>query len=176
VSALRRFASGPWVARRRWADRLARVTPASQELWRDQAEQERQVRLTAQNILRHNLRVVAQRRRRWWHRSSPPVPAWPGIQLNLSGALLLGSSLGFYLSDCQFDHANFDGAQFTSGADFAGAQFTRLISFTGAQFIGRPDFRGAQFTGEADFTGAQFTGVPHFEGVRVASAAGPVSV
>jgi pentapeptide repeat protein len=112
---------------------------------RERAQQERQVRLTAQNMLSSNLRAVAQRRRRWWHRTPLPEPPWPGIRLDLAGALLLE----FDLSECQLDSA----------------------VFTRAHFVGRASFGGAQFTGETNIGYAKFTGWADFKGARVASAA-----
>lgn len=67
-------------------DRPTNTPPTVQGSRHEHAQQERQVRLTAQNILLRNLRVVPQHRR-WWQ--PPAVPAWPGIRLNLTGALLL---------------------------------------------------------------------------------------
>jgi len=87
--------------------------------------QEKQVRVTAQNILARNLRggvvkaVVFDRHgQRWWHRTpTPPAPAWPDIHLDLSGAVLLE----FSLRQCQLYHADFLNAQFTGLADFTSA-------------------------------------------------------
>jgi uncharacterized protein YjbI with pentapeptide repeats len=121
--------------------------------------QEQQVRLTAQNILSRNLRIVHQGRRRWWQRTPPPeVPTWSGLRLDLTGALLLK----FSLYGCQLKHAELTSAQFTGGADFGGAQFTGEADFGGAQFTGGASFGSAQFTGGADFGGAQFTGGASF--------------
>ncbi len=87
----------------------------AQESAHQQAEREQLVRLTAQKILFRNLRGVAQRRRRWWGATAWPVaPAWPGIGLDLTGALLLE----FSLAECQLDHANFTGTQFSGEASF----------------------------------------------------------
>lgn len=208
-STLGRSYRSPGPARRRRArpltDRPPQTTPTSRGSRHEQAEQERQVRLTAQNILSRNLRV-AQRRRRWWHRTpTPEAPAWPGIRLDLTGALLLK----FFLPECQLDYANFERAQFTGGAIFSGTQFIGGADFWFAQFIGEADFRGARFTGwvhfvsarftgranfmrarftgrtdfmrarftgKVDFEGAQFIGGADFEGARVASAAESGSV
>jgi hypothetical protein len=59
----------------------AEDAPAEAHTRYENRRQEQQVRLTAQHILSHNLRVVAQRRRRWWHRIPPPAPAWSRIRL-----------------------------------------------------------------------------------------------
>jgi len=158
----------PGPARRRrvrpLSDRPAYATPTSPGSRHEQAEQERQVRLTAQNLLSRNLRVATQRRRRWWHRTPPPaIPAWPGLRLDLNGAYLLD----FALPECQLDYVDFKYAQFTPGVDFGDAQFTNGASFWGAQFTGEncawASFKGARFTGEALFSYAQFTGMASFE-------------
>lgn len=126
------------------------TTPTSRGSRQEQAQQEQQVRLTAQNILLRNLRVAAQRRR-WRHRTPPSaIPSWPSIRLDLTGALLLE----FSLAECQFDYA----------------------AFTRAQFTGEAHFEDAQFTGRAYFGGARFTGEAYFGGARVASAAEPASI
>ncbi|MBV9161144.1 MAG: pentapeptide repeat-containing protein [Pseudonocardiales bacterium] len=178
----------PRPARRRrgrpLTDRPPHTPPTVQESRHEHAQQERQVRLTAQNILLRNFRVVPQRRL-WWQRTPPPaVPTWPGIRLDLTGAVLLD----FSLSKCQLDHADFTRAQFTDAADFRGAQFTDAADFWNAQFTGWADFWNAQFTrtagfsvtqftrtadfsvtqftGMADFRGAQFTGTADFRGAR----------
>jgi uncharacterized protein YjbI with pentapeptide repeats len=172
ASVLGRSYRSPGPARRRRArtltDRPPHATPTSRGSRQERAEQERQVRLTAQNILLRNLRIVAQRRRRWWHRTPPPAaPAWPGIRLDLTGALLLK----FSLSGCQLDYADFTRARFTDGASFRDAQFTGGASFWNAQFIGGPcipgaDFEDAQFIGRTVFSSAQFTGGAFFSGAR----------
>jgi hypothetical protein len=56
----------------------ASVLSGSELERKEHFEQERQVRLTAQNILLRRLGVAVQRRRRWWHSTPPPaVPGWP---------------------------------------------------------------------------------------------------
>ncbi|MGH4010652.1 MAG: pentapeptide repeat-containing protein [Pseudonocardiaceae bacterium] len=159
--------------------RRRRTRPlTSRESRQERAEQEKQVRLTAQDILLRNLRVTTQRRR-WWRHTPPPAPTWPGIRLNLTGALLLE----FSLTDCQLDSAVFRRAQFTGEthflrvrfthmADFSGAQFTDTVYFQGAQFINEAYFRGAQFTGEVDFNYAQFLSLTSFRGAQFTGAIG----
>jgi Pentapeptide repeats (9 copies) len=171
---------------RRLTDWPSHRAPASQGARHEHAYQELQVRLTAQDILLRNLRVVAQRRRRWWYRTlSSAAPAWPRIRLDLTGALLLG----FSLSKCQLDSADFTRAEFSDLADFRDAQFTHgadfgfaqfaAANFRGAQFahgvyfgfaqFDTSSFYSAQFTKGADFAGAQFTNAPYFQGAQVAS-------
>ncbi|MGB6164602.1 MAG: pentapeptide repeat-containing protein [Pseudonocardiaceae bacterium] len=152
-------------------------------------QQEQQVRLTAQNILLRNLRVVPQRQR-WWQRTPPPTaPTWPDIRLDLTGALLID----FSLPECHLDHvdfaeaqftgeadfndtqftgrADFKGVQFTGGADFNDTQFTKVAYFVGAQFTDEAAFNRAQFTGRVDFNGTQFTGRAYFVGAQFTNGA-----
>jgi uncharacterized protein YjbI with pentapeptide repeats len=132
--------------------------PAEAHTRYENRRQEQQVRLTAQNILSRNLRVIVQHRRRRWHRTPPPAPAWPGIRLNLTGAFLLE----FSLTNCQLDYADFTHAQFTGEAHFVGAQFTEEANFEDAQFAGEPNFESAQFADGANFKSTQFTGGVNF--------------
>jgi len=82
--------SRPW--RRRQSlinDRRSRFGATATNRY-EQPRQEREVRLTAQGILARNLRLPDETRRRWW---APwrvyHEPPWPGIRLDLNGALLL---------------------------------------------------------------------------------------
>ncbi len=129
----------------------------------EQSRQERQVRLTAQGILARNLRVSDEGRRRWW---APwrvyREPSWPGIRLDLNGALLLDISL----IACRIAEADFTGTRFTGRADFRGTQFTGTAFFEDAWFTGTAFFEDAWFTSGAFFRGAQFTGTAFFDRAR----------
>ena len=118
----------------------------------EQPRQEREVRLTAQDILTRNLRLPpTESRRRWWApwRGVYREPPWPGIRLNLTGALLLDVNL----TNCRIREVNFTGAQFTGQAYFIGAQFTSWAYFRGAQFTGGAFFDGARVSGPQFETG-----------------------
>jgi hypothetical protein len=167
----RSYRSSGFTQRRRirpLSDRLAYTTSTSRGPRHEQAQQELQVRLTAQNILFRNLGRDVWRRLRWWY----PIhryPAWRGIGLNLTGAFLLD----FSLSDCQLDYADFTRAEFAGKANFGWAEFLDWASFEGARFTGEVDFQRAQFADRADFgsrytdfEGARFTGRADFEGAR----------
>ncbi len=147
---------------RAFTDRPAASPPLAPRHQR--AREERQVRLTAQDILSRNLRVPQVDRRRWWQwkRTPEAAPPWPGIRLDLTGALLID----FNLAHCQLYKAGFGGAQFTGNAGFAGARFTRGADFGGARFTGDADFGGAQFIGIAYIVGAQFAGNASFGGAQ----------
>jgi hypothetical protein len=140
----------------------AEEAPAETHTRYENRRQEQQVRLTAQNILYRNLRVTAQRRRRWWHRTPPAVPAWPGIRLDLTGAFLHEFSLAM----CQVNYVNFRRAQFTDRADFEGTQFTGAAHFADAQFTGGADFGDIQFTTVTNFGGTQFVDWVSFKGAQ----------
>ena len=171
-SALGRSYRSPGPARRRRArtltDRPPHTTPTSRESRQEQAQQEQQVRLTAQNILVRNLRIRAQRRR-WWHRTPPPAaPVWPGIRLDLAGALLLNN---FFLEGCQLDSADFGRARFTDTARFRKAEFIDTTYFGDAEFTDLAIFSGAQFTDWADFADTKFADEAYFEGTQFATDA-----
>jgi uncharacterized protein YjbI with pentapeptide repeats len=169
TGVLGRSYRSPGPARRRGSrtltDRPPHATPTSQRAQQERTEQEQQVRLTAQNILMRNLRVVDQRRQHWWHRSSPPeASAWPDIRLDLTGALLLK----FSLLECQLDSADFTDAQFTGGADFGSAHFTGEADFGGTQFTNMANFTWVHFTDSVNFEDAQFNDRAVFRGAQFA--------
>ncbi len=152
----------------------AEDAPAEAHTRYENRRQEQQVRLSAQNILSRNLRINDQHRRRWWHRTpASAIPAWPGIRVDFTEALLIE----FSLRNCQLDYASFthtqfigradfECVQFTGGADFRRAQFTGGANFMDARFTGGADFWRTRFTGGTDFSGTQFTDEANFEGVR----------
>jgi len=149
--------------------------PAEAHTRYENRRQEQQVRLAAQHILSRNLRVIDQRHRRWWQRTQPPAaPAWSGIRLDLTGALLLE----FTMSESQLGSVNFSRAQFTGEANFRDAEFTGDADFSRGRFTGEVNFWGTRFTGAhflrsefaggANFAEAKFTGIAHFGGVQFA--------
>src|SRR5262249_5966817 len=80
----------------------------------EQRRQELQVRLTAQRILAAHLRPSAV------------DTFWPGIDLDLTGALLHG----FQLTDCLIRSAEFAGARFSGDAMFDKAPWVQTIVAT----------------------------------------------
>ncbi|GAT71439.1 pentapeptide repeat domain-containing protein [Planomonospora sphaerica] len=133
----------------------------------DDAEGERQVRLTAQRILGEHLRDDRTPEER---DSGQPadVRFWPGMRLDLTGATLI--DLDF--QHCHMAKAQFSGAVFTGDARFDGAVFTGDARFIGATFTRRALFDGATFTGDARFIGATFTGGALFDGATFTGDAG----
>ncbi|WP_433781579.1 pentapeptide repeat-containing protein [Actinomycetospora sp. CA-101289] len=110
------------------------------------AQQERQVRLTAQNILHRHLRPCDTAR------------FWRGLDIDLTGAHLIS----FDLDSCQVRDARFDGATFTGRAFFNGTTFSGGATFFGATVDGGAFFEGATFSGGATFRGATFSGGGYF--------------
>ncbi|MCG8918257.1 pentapeptide repeat-containing protein [Actinokineospora sp. PR83] len=126
------------------------------------ARQEREVRLTAQRILRDHLQ--RRTRDRTWYRwfPRPHRTFWPDIDLDLTNATLINIDL----TNTTIRTARFDGARFSGDARFDGAQFNGDARFDGAQFNGNARFDGAQFNGNAWFSGAQFNGITRFYEVQ----------
>jgi hypothetical protein len=130
--------------------------PAAHHLaGRDPAQEELQVRQTAQRILAAHLELpvgilsaAAQRRQ-----PSPRRAFWPGMSLDLTGAALV---------DFDFERLSvvqgwFDGATFQGNAGFDGATFKGNARFGGATFQGKASFDEATFQGNASFGGTIFT-------------------
>ena len=119
--------------------------------------QELQVRLTAQRLLGDHLRrpegisgTDAQR--------LPPSPDetfWPGIHLDLTGAVLFQ---GLHLEYTSITHATFADAVFVDGAWMDGATFMEDTVFHGATFSYDSNFNGVSFNSGAIFTAARFRG------------------
>lgn len=107
--------------------------------------QEREVRLTAQDILARHLACPDGRQ--------APVGYWP-VTLNLARAHLINASF----SSCRLLKAKFTGATFSGNTDFTGATFIGDAWFEEATFIGHSSFRNATFNGDAEFRGGTFTG------------------
>jgi len=105
------------------------------------------VRLTAQRILARHLRDGRTENTR---STDPPSERfWPGIYLDLDGAVLID----FDLEDAVM-----------AGADFGRATFSGATVFNQANFIGHAGFNGATFTADAWFDGATLSNAARFEG------------
>jgi hypothetical protein len=129
-------------------------------------EQELEVRETAQRILADHL-----------YPGDDPgqvrAEYWPGITLNLTGALLCH----FDFRACRVGNVRFGGARFAGWtrfedvrfdgyAIFGGAIFERTANFKGARFRGPALFRGATFRTGVTFASARFAGEALFGGDR----------
>ncbi|MBB4905827.1 pentapeptide repeat-containing protein [Actinophytocola algeriensis] len=104
---------------------------------------------------------------------------WPDIDLDLSGASLLG----FDLANCRVRSATFRAATFVDDARFArtvfagdvtfeAATFTGAAGFGATRFDGPAVFESAMFSADAVFTAARFAGGPRFDGATFAATAG----
>jgi uncharacterized protein YjbI with pentapeptide repeats len=129
----------------------AHPTPA-----RDPAEEELEVRQTAQRILTDHLQLwgtprkkAAERRRR-----SSWQAHWPGIGLDLTGATLV--DLDF--KEVSAGSARFSRATFQGVVRFHEATFQGNVDFDGATFLDDAWYNGATFQGDAWFNRATFQG------------------
>ncbi len=117
----------------------------------DTDEEELQVRKTAQRILLLHLRPGAP--------EQPSEGFWPDIDLDFSGARLVGLNLthcsirSITCYDTTFSElTSFRGTRFRSKADFNKARFEKRVDFRGVEFVaGCETFNGAVFAGPADF-------------------------
>ncbi|MEU8818001.1 pentapeptide repeat-containing protein [Actinoplanes sp. NPDC048796] len=118
--------------------------------------EERQVRLAAQEILTRHLRP----RQKGPNRTLTEDPKyWPGIELDLSGAVLHNFNLGVG----NVKSAKFTGTHFAGVAHFNSTEFADFAAFGGATFDGNAFFREAVFGGKAWFQNAAFHGKVSFE-------------
>lgn len=118
-------------------------------------QQEREVRLAAQRILRIHLRPGD-------HEASPERAFyWANIDLDLTGATLLNLDL----TRCEIRNGLFHDAIFIGNADFEFTTFTRDARFNGAIFSSEAMFNGVKFRGRsAWFYDVKFEGKVAFNG------------
>ncbi|KZB86022.1 pentapeptide repeat-containing protein [Amycolatopsis regifaucium] len=143
-------------ARRRASVRLAPPSPPADVATggSTEAEQERQVRRTAQTILFRHLKIGAE--------ENPVHTFWSSISLDLTGALLGPANL----LGCRVAAADFTGATFTGDVWFGSAHFGLNAVFTGVRFAGEVSFSDARFDYDARFDGATFDRFARFGGVE----------
>ncbi|QKV74128.1 pentapeptide repeat-containing protein [Amycolatopsis sp. Hca4] len=133
---------------------------------RENQLQEREVRLTAQRILKFHLLPGMDT---FWH----------DIEIDLTGATLIG----FSFNNCTMATAAFNGATFTGAAWFVQATFTRgawfgRATFTGdawfdySTFAGNVQFDRTTFAVDARFSRATFNGGGSFRGAAFTGGAG----
>ncbi|MEU4523271.1 pentapeptide repeat-containing protein [Amycolatopsis sp. NPDC024027] len=111
--------------------------------------QEREVRLTAQQVLTGHL-----------------VPGdgsggrfWPDLDLDLSGAILMDLKL----HDCSLRNASFARARFLGQASLLGTKFKGSTRFDDAVFLGEAWFAEAEFSDSTRFDGAAFHADARFD-------------
>lgn len=151
------------------------------------SHQEDEVRLTAQRILTSHLRYWEIKRKGRDRTPVGPDTFWPGMELNLNGAILGELSL----HKCAVSRLHLVGASIRSTADFremfspdavdmSSATFGAMVHFGGAQitsvllcvdtifedaldfsrtYVTLADFKGAKFRGTADFSDLVTMGV-----------------
>ncbi|MGW3959313.1 pentapeptide repeat-containing protein [Amycolatopsis sp. NPDC005003] len=123
--------------------------------------EELQVRKAAQGILRQHLRPGPAER--------PNEDFWPDIDLDFSGATLVG----FTLTHCSIRSITCYDAEFLELASFRGTEFRARADFNKARFGDRVDFRGTVFGGDGEsFNGAVFAGPADFGTKSAARLAG----
>lgn len=133
---------------------------------RENQLQEREVRLTAQRILKFHLLPGMDT---FWH----------GIEIDLTDATLID----FSLANCTVAVAGFDGATFIGDAWFVQATFTRgawfgRATFTGdawfdySNFASHVQFDGTTFAGDARFSRTTFNGGASFRGAAFTGGVG----
>jgi Pentapeptide repeats (9 copies) len=144
------------------------IPPAQPNSGQDPAEEELQVRRTAQRILATHLRlpagtssveaVEAQRRE-----PSFDDKFWPGISLDLTGATLVEfrfahvSVMDVQCAGATFrGEARFDDAKFHGYARFSRSTFEGEVWFDGATCQRYAGFNQTIFQGDASFNGAKF--------------------
>lgn len=130
--------------------------------------QERQVRQTAQALLGQHLRrpegMAGQDAQHL--PPSPDQPFWPGINVDLGGAVLLN----FSFHRASVFNANFYRATFIGMAWFGETTFTGGASFSAATFADDAWFSETTFNRDAMFHHATFSGCAWFHGATFADA------
>ncbi|WP_414640120.1 pentapeptide repeat-containing protein [Amycolatopsis sp.] len=123
--------------------------------------EELQVRKTAQRILLLHLRPGSA--------EQPNEAFWPDIDLDFSGATLVGLTL----THCSIRSIACYEARFIELVSFRGTEFRTKADFNKAYFTDRADFRGTVFGGEREsFNGAVFAGPADFGTKSAARLAG----
>lgn len=123
--------------------------------------EELQVRKTAQRILMLHLRPGKP--------EQPSGDFWPDIDLDFSGARLVGLNL----THCAIRSITCYHATFSELTSFRGSRFRTKADFNKANFENRVDFRGAEFgAGCETFNGAVFAGPADFGTKSTARLAG----
>jgi hypothetical protein len=124
----------------------------------EQRVQEREVRQTAQRILRDHLRQDSP--------EQPGVKFWPNMEIDLTGANLIDLDL----SQCAVPMARFQSAVFSGTASFESTTFGEEVTFESALFTSDADFRKTVFASNAFFSSVNFAGDVVFESTRFAGS------
>ncbi|MEQ0562048.1 pentapeptide repeat-containing protein [Amycolatopsis sp. NEAU-NG30] len=111
--------------------------------------EEREVRMTAQQILTGHLAPAGADRGRFW----------ADLDLDLGGAVLIDLKL----HDCSLRNANFARARFVGQASLLGIKFRGSTRFDDAVFEGEAWFAEAEFSDSTRFDGVTFHGDARFD-------------
>jgi uncharacterized protein YjbI with pentapeptide repeats len=112
-----------------------------------QALQEREIRLSVQQILMDHLNPDDLEK------------FWPGQDLDLDRATLID----FEISNLNVGSVSFKNTRFVGDTSFVCTLFASLAVFAGAHFEGKANFQGAKFVGGASFVDATFCGSTDFD-------------
>lgn len=134
--------------------------PPPNGVTRETQLQEREVRLTAQRILRQHLQPGPDP-------DHPRHEFWPDTDIHLTGATLID----FSLTNCSIADASFRSTTFTGAARFHQANFGGTAWFNEANFEGSAWFNEANFDGTAWFNRVRFGGAAWFEDAKFGGAA-----
>ncbi|BAL88845.1 hypothetical protein AMIS_36250 [Actinoplanes missouriensis 431] len=140
-----------------------RAPPASRD-----PHQELQVRLTAQRILASHLTPRSGITPKQAGAMTPAADQtfWPGIDLNLTGAHLVG----WQMNNSHVGQVSFAGVTFTGDVEFAETTFSGPARFDRAVFTSDAIFHESVFAGDMSFHTANFSGAL-FGGATFAGAA-----
>jgi len=125
--------------------------------------EERQVRATAQRILRDHLALPFKDHPQQLAQYDPERERlrWRNIDIDLRGALLIEFSLGW----CEVRQALFDGATFDGDMTTFGNSFFRgRVSLVGCKFTGAAYFAASEFEDEVDMSRMTIESGGHFYG------------
>jgi uncharacterized protein YjbI with pentapeptide repeats len=157
------------------------IPPAHPVPGQDPAQEELQVRQTAQRLLGNHLRRPPQASGQdaQFLPPSPQQAFWPGISLDLTGATLVDFNfMRVSVIEARFvgttfrDNATFFEATFQGGARFGQATFQSGARFTKARFQGGAWFSQATFQGDTGFAQARFQGGAWFPNATFKNVAG----
>ncbi|WP_290062633.1 pentapeptide repeat-containing protein [Amycolatopsis solani] len=130
----------------------------------DDTLEELQVRKTAQRILLLHLRPGKP--------EAPNGDFWPDIDLDFSGATLVGLTL----THCSIRSIVCYGTTFLELTSLRGTEFRTKADFNKAEFKDRADLRGTVFGGDRDsFNGTVFAGPADFGSKSAARLAGAIA-
>ncbi|NUW45773.1 pentapeptide repeat-containing protein [Nonomuraea rhodomycinica] len=121
-------------------------------------DEEREVRLAAQTLLRNHLLNN--------NGTSPSEQFWDNVSIDLKGAMLEN----FSLQDCSVGSIDLSNARFIGSAIFSGARFKYELKLTGATFTDTADFDSTRVEGSIRLNEAKFCGRLSFQDAKLTEA------